>query len=167
MPDATTTEPGTAPVVSPARQQRLTELGVAFKHAYRSLSGMRGRETHLADGALGHAQHELLANLRDHGPLSASDLAGAAKLSPATVSQMLDHLAASGYVERIRSETDRRVVVTTLTPVGEGQLTARTELWRARWREALDGIADDELEIAARVLGRVAGVFDQAPPPAA
>lgn len=146
------------------RQERLTEVGLAFRHAYRSLRRLRGRDTHRG-GDIGHAQFELLVELRDHGALSASELSAATELSPATISQMLDHLAGCGHVERVRSETDRRVVVTKLTRKGRRRLDARKELWRGRWREALDGVDDEELRIAANVMERIGDVF--ADPPAA
>jgi DNA-binding MarR family transcriptional regulator len=146
-----------------SRQERLTEVGLAFRHAFRSLRRLRGRDTHLGDGTIGHAQFELLAELRQRGPLSASELSAASGLSPATISQMLDHLAECGHVERIRSETDRRVVVTELTRKGRRHLDARKKQWRLRWREALEGVDDEELRIAAMVLDRIGDVFAEPP----
>jgi DNA-binding MarR family transcriptional regulator len=147
-----------------AYQERLTEVGLAFRHAYRSLRRLRGRDTHRGGGDIGHAQFELLVELRERGPLSASELSAATELSPATISQMLDHLADCGHVERVRSETDRRVVVTKLTRKGRRRLDARKEIWRGRWREALAGVDEEELRIAANVLERIGDVF--ADPPA-
>ncbi len=145
------------------RQERLTEVGLAFRHAYRSLRRLRGRDTHLGGGDIGHAQFELLVELRDRGALSASELSAATELSPATISPMLDHLADCGHVERVRSETDRRVVVTKLTRKGRRRLDARKEIWRVRWREALADVDDEELRIAANVLERVGDVFAEPP----
>ncbi len=141
------------------RDERLTELGLAFRHAYRSLRSLSGRDTHLLPGELSHAQFVLLGELLERGPLAAGELAGAAGLSPASVSQMLDHLAADGQVERVRSEADRRVVVTKLTRRGRRRIEARRELWAGRWEEALEGIDDDELKVAAEVLERIGAVF--------
>jgi DNA-binding MarR family transcriptional regulator len=144
------------------RQEGLTELGMAFRHAYRSLRRLRGRDTHRG-GELGHAQFELLADLRDRGPLSASELAAATGLSPATISQMLDHLAELGEVERVRSETDRRVVVTKLTRKGRRHVEARKAEWRQRWLVALEGVDEEELRVAAKVLARIGDVFEDSP----
>jgi DNA-binding MarR family transcriptional regulator len=60
----------------------------------------------------------------------------AAQLTPATVTQMLDHLAASGHVRRTRSSTDRRVVVTALTAQGEEKVRAKRTLWQQRWKRS-------------------------------
>ena len=53
-----------APAEAPAspRQEAITELGLAFRHAFRSLRSMRGRDTHRGD-EVGHAQFELLIEL--------------------------------------------------------------------------------------------------------
>src|SRR5271157_2407772 len=96
----------------------LNALGDAFRRVFRTLNRLRGRDTHLAGGELCHAQFELLIELDERGELSLGELAAAARLTPATVTPMLDHLAGAGQVERLRSETDRRVVVSRLTPQG-------------------------------------------------
>lgn len=158
MPSAAA-KPAAAPADRGQRAERLTELGLAFRHAYRSLRSLSGRDTHLLPGELSHAQFVLLGELLERGPLAAGELACAAGLSPASVSQMLDHLAAEDQVERVRSETDRRVVVTKLTRRGRRRIEARHKLWAARWQEAFEGVEDDELKVAAEVLERIGTVF--------
>jgi DNA-binding MarR family transcriptional regulator len=145
------------------REDQLSELGHAFRHAYRSLRSLRGRDTHLLPGKIGHAQYELLAELYERGPLPAGELAAAAGLSPAAVSQMLDHLAAEGHVERDRSGADRRIVVTKLTRRGRRQVEARRKLWGGRWEQALEGVDEEELRIASAVLERIGTVFEDPP----
>lgn len=143
------------------REERLTELGQSFRRAYRSLRRLRGRDTHLLGGEISHAQFELLAELRERGPLPAGELAHVAGLSAATVSQMLDHLATDGQVKRVRSETDRRVVLIELTPLGRRRVEATKALWRERWAAALDGVDEEELRIASGVLQRIDAVFEE------
>jgi DNA-binding MarR family transcriptional regulator len=142
----------------------LTELGKAFRRVFRGLSRLRGRDTHLAGSELSHAQFELLIELYERGELSAGELAAAARLTPATVTQMLHHLAACGQVERARSEADRRVVVSRLTPQGRRQIEAKRAVWQRRWEQALDGVDVKELRTATRVLERLGAEFEDAPP---
>ncbi len=146
------------------REAAAAALGVAFRHLFRTLSRIRGRDTHLAGTELSHAQFELLTELFERGPLPAGELAAAARLSPGTVTQMLDALAESGHVERDRSETDRRVVVTRLTALGAGRLEAKRALWQSRWQEALAGFTPRELQAATRVLQRLGEMFAQEAP---
>jgi MarR family transcriptional regulator, organic hydroperoxide resistance regulator len=149
-------------VKSPSAQRatELVELGNAFRRVLRSLSRLRGRDTHLGAGDLSHAQFELLIELHEQGELSAGQLAEAARLTPATVTQMLDHLAACGHVERARSETDRRVVVSRLTPQGRSKIEAKRALWKSRWEQVLADVDIEELRAATRVLTRLRAVFE-------
>ena len=131
---------------------------------FRSLSRLRGRDTHLAGSELSHAQFELLIELDERGELSAGDLAAAARLTPATVTQMLDHLAASGHVERVRSDVDRRVVVSRLTRQGARKIEAKREAWKSRWDEALAGVDAEDLRAATKVLALLGDMFEDASP---
>jgi DNA-binding MarR family transcriptional regulator len=138
----------------------LVELGKAFRRTFRSLSRLRGRDTHLGAGELSHAQCELLFELEERGELSAGELACAAQLTPATVTQMLDHLAEGGHVERARLERDRRVVVSRLTPRGLQAIEAKRAKWQGRWEQALADVDADELRAATRVLTRLQAIFE-------
>ena len=80
---------------------------------------------------------------------------------------MLDHLAEQGHVERVRSETDRRVVVSRLTPQGRRKIEAKREAWQRRWEHALTGVDVEELRAATHVLERLGAMVEDAPPPAA
>jgi MarR family transcriptional regulator, organic hydroperoxide resistance regulator len=154
----------TAPALSePAWTAELDDLGKVFRRVFRNLNRLRGRDTHLGGSELSHAQFELLIELHERGELSAGELATAARLTPATVTQMLEHLADCGHVERARSETDRRVVVSRLTVQGRRKIEAKRAAWQGRWRAALEGIEPDELRAATRVLERLGVVFEDAP----
>ncbi len=142
----------------------LTALGLAFRRVFRTLSRLRGRDTHLGGSELSHAQFELLIELDERGELQAGELALAARMAPGTVTQMLDHLAEAGHVERVRSETDRRVVVSRLTAQGRRKIEAKRKAWQRRWERALEGVDTDELRAATGVLERLGTVFEDAPP---
>jgi DNA-binding MarR family transcriptional regulator len=156
---ATTTERATATELSPA----LTDLGQAFRHVFRAASRLRGRDTHLVGSELSHAQFELLIELEERGELAAGELAAAARLTPATVTQMLDHLADCGHVERVRSEIDRRVVVSRLTDQGRAKIEAKRAAWQARWLQALGDTSERDIRAATRVLQRLGQMFEDAP----
>ena len=139
------------------------ELGQAFKSCLSAVRRLRGRENR-AHGELSDAQYGLLFNLVDHEPLPTSELACLANLSPATATGMLDGLVAAGLVERIRSERDRRVVLTSLTKHGRALVDARHAAYAPRFAAALAEFSDDELRTAAAVLGRLGAMFDEIRP---
>ncbi len=137
------------------------QLGRAFKGAMAATRRLRGRETR-HPGELSYAQYSLLFGLGAcGGGMSARDLALAADLSPATVTQMLDSLAAGGLVARVRSEQDRRVVTTTLTDKGHALVEGRRARLEPLWREALAEFSEDELLASVRVLDVLRGMFEQ------
>ena len=144
-------------------EAELLDLGKAFRRVFRSLRRLRGRDTHLVGSEVSHAQMELMIELGEQGPLSAGELALAAQLTPATITQMLDHLAACGHVERTRSEVDRRVVVTHLTAQGERKVQAKRALWQQRWESVLADVDAGDLHTTTRVLERLNAVFEDAP----
>lgn len=163
----TATKPRRRTAAKASREQweaELLELGRAFRRVFRGLRRMRGRDTHLLADEVSHAQMELLIELSEHGPMSAGELAQAAQLTPATVTQMLDHLAACGHVRRARSDSDRRVVVSRLTPQGERRVAAKRELWQRRWQTILADVDAEELRVTTRVLDRLSAVFEDPPP---
>jgi DNA-binding MarR family transcriptional regulator len=136
------------------------EVTRAFKRAMAAVRRMRGRETH-RPGELTDAQYGLLFCLRDQSEMSVRDLAYAADLSPASVTEMLEGLAAAGLVERRRSERDRRVVFTLLTDSGRSLVEERRARFEPRLRAALSEFGNEELVVAARVLERLRGLFDE------
>lgn len=139
------------------------ELGRAFKGCVGALRRLRGRENRCHEG-LSDAQYTLLFGLRDHHELPTSELAALADLSPATATGMLDALAAEELVSRVRSERDRRVVLTSLTERGHDLVEARHARFAPRWDAAMAGFSDAELRTAAAVLDRLHTMFDEIRP---
>lgn len=159
---STTADQGSQPRARAAElSPELRALGLAFRHLFRAVSRMRGRDTHLAAGELSYAQFELLIELDERGELSVGELALAARIAPASVTQLLDGLLDLGYVTRERSDVDRRVVRAALTELGRARVETKRAAWQERWERALSDVAPRELKVATRVLERLAEVFNQ------
>lgn len=133
------------------------ELTGAFKRAIAAQRRLRSCESR---GPLSYAQYALLFYLRGREALPSSELAHAADLRPASVTEMLDGLAAVGLVKRTRSLTDRRVVLVSLTERGRALVEARRAEFEPRLREALAGFSDQDLLTAAAVLDRLGSLFE-------
>jgi DNA-binding MarR family transcriptional regulator len=142
------------------RAAEILRLGEAFRSVFACLRRLRGRDTHLPGMELSHAQCELLFELSERGELSVGELASAAQLTPATVTQMLEHLAENGHVERTRLESDRRVVRSRLTPRGRRELELKRERSQRRWGQAMADFDVQELRAATRVLRSLRTVFE-------
>jgi DNA-binding MarR family transcriptional regulator len=105
---------------------------------------------------VGMAQFWTLSDIAEHGPVNAAHLATYRCVTPPTVSVVVDDLVRSGWVERRRSEDDRRIVVLSLTPAGRKLMA---ELWShlgKRMGESIREVPQRDLEVAARVLNTFA-----------
>ncbi len=151
------------PMAEALMRDAATELGRAFKGCVGAVRRLRGRETQV-HGELSDAQYGLLFGLRESEPLPTSELACLADLSPATATGMLDGLAAAGLVTRVRSERDRRVVLTALTERGQSLVAERHARFAPRFAAAVAEFSDDELRTAAAVLDRLRVMFDELRP---
>jgi DNA-binding MarR family transcriptional regulator len=62
----------------------------------------------------------------------------------------------------MRCDSDRRLVVSALTAQGRARIAAKRDAWQGRWRAALAGLSDEQLEAATCVLERLAAMLDEA-----
>jgi DNA-binding MarR family transcriptional regulator len=159
----TVTRPPAAATDATVDREAATELGRAFKACMGAVRRLRGRETR-CPGELSDAQYGLLFGLRDNDGLPTSELAALADLSPASATEMLEDLADAGLVSRVRSEQDRRVVLTSLTDRGRALVQERHDRFAPRYNAALAEFSDAELRTAAAVLEALRGIFDDIRP---
>ena len=93
---------------------------------YKTLAAVRAELrgfAHFTESVTGNSgltpqQHQILLALRaaDNRELTIGQLAETMFLKPHSVSGMADRLAAQGFVERVRSQEDRRSIGLRLTP---------------------------------------------------
>jgi DNA-binding MarR family transcriptional regulator len=152
--------------VSGAAPDRRPEALAAVREEFGCLLGaerrLRGRDQHRKiDGSLTIAHVRALFALDQSEASTAGEIAETARLSPASVTGMLDDLERDGIVTRVRSDTDRRRVLVTLTDDGRALLKKRRRLWLKRWEAALADVPERDLEAAAKVMGRIGGLLDE------
>jgi MarR family transcriptional regulator, organic hydroperoxide resistance regulator len=123
--------------------------------AQRRLRGRDARHT----GELSFAQARVLAALDDDG-CPASKLAEKAGMTPASVTCMLDALEHQGLVTRVRSERDRRIMLTHLTERGRLLRDQKRAAARRAFEDALARLTADELAATPRVLRLLAAVME-------
>jgi len=152
--------------VTVAAPDRRTEALAAVREELGSLMGaerrLRGRDQHRkAEDGLTIAQVRALFALDRDAAATAGEIAETARLSPAGVTALLDELERDGIVTRVRSDSDRRRVLVALTDQGRAVLKKRRRLWLKRWDTALADVPERDLEAAADVLRRIAGLLDE------
>ena len=84
------------------------EILKTLKEVMKSIARILKAE--LGSMGLTAPQAMVIGLLTEQGQMKISDISGQLKLSGSTVSGIVDRLEKQGFVERIRSETDRRVV---------------------------------------------------------
>jgi DNA-binding MarR family transcriptional regulator len=152
--------------MSVAAPDRRTEALAAVREEFSGLMGaerrLRGRDQHRKiDNGLTIAHVRALFALDKSKAATAGEIAETARLSPASVTGMLDDLERDGIVTRVRSDTDRRRVLVTLTDEGRTLLNKRRRIWLKRWDEAMAEVPERDLEAAAEVLRRITGLLDE------
>jgi DNA-binding MarR family transcriptional regulator len=139
----------------------LEALGDAFRGLLAAERRLRGRDSGRGPGVLSMAHFRALGVLAEQGPLPAGHIATAANITPASVTQMLDHLEAEGLVRRERSAEDRRVVVVSLTEEGEARYEAKRSFFRERWEALFADLSPAEQAAGIDVLQRLAAMLDE------
>ncbi|MEK4241840.1 MarR family transcriptional regulator [Janibacter sp. FSL W8-0316] len=116
------------------------------------------------------ARHELegwefdvLSALRRAGQpyqLSPGRLVQETLVTSGTMTNRIDRLATKGWVERLRSPTDRRGVIVRLTQVGQAAVDAAMADLLSREGELLDDMSTDERAALTRALKRLLAPFE-------
>jgi DNA-binding MarR family transcriptional regulator len=140
------------------RDNLLGDLGLAMQRYQRSVQAFDdavGRRL-----GLGPADLRCLDWLAD-GPKTAGELARATALTPAATTALVDRLVRKGFVERYRSDEDRRQVLVRMTTEG----TKRTmgfygPLVREGQRQLKD-VSDRELRLMHRYLETITEMTDR------
>jgi DNA-binding MarR family transcriptional regulator len=97
----------------------------------------------------------VLGLLRDHGPMSPSELGERLIVTRATVTGLLDSLERRGYVRRTAHPSDRRSLVVELTPEGTAVLQQVRELVHRHETEWMSALSAAELRRYIALLHRI------------
>ncbi|MEO0557237.1 MAG: MarR family transcriptional regulator [Bacteroidota bacterium] len=100
--------------------------------------------------------------LNAQGPSRMGNLATALGLAPATTTTLVDRLESSGYAQRRRSDTDRRVWLVELTSEGRTAVKTLDGLYRRAAEEMLAPLTDAEQETFVRLFVKVAHALNEA-----
>lgn len=93
------------------------QIGHLLRRAYQTHLSIF--QQHASDPQLTSVQFVTLCALRDHGPSSQAELVKATKIDQATIRGIVDRLKARGFIRLMADATDRRKIITSLTPDGE------------------------------------------------
>lgn len=92
--------------------------------------------------------------------LTPGELARAVSLSQATVTSVLDRLEARHYLQRIRSTTDKRKVLVSLSEEGREVLARAPSLLQAEFVDAFQNLPEWEQHMLVAAFERVAALMN-------
>jgi len=147
----------------PASAPRARQLGRLLRRLTRQLADP-GDETPDRTPELAPAEWAVLVEVGEHRRPRMSRLAQACGLPFSTATGLVGRLESKGYLRRIRTETDRRVVYVEMTPQGERAYQARLEADMRIVIALLDGLTAREQDAVVRALGKVTDALEASRP---
>jgi len=101
---------------------------------------------------LARSQWQVLSRVSSAGTLSQKDLQRSMQVESATLTGIIDVLAAKGWVERLESPQDKRCRVLRLTPEGDTLMASIADPYEIAETSMLGGIPEKDRTHARRVL---------------
>ena len=106
------------------------------------------------------SQLVVLQLLKERGETSAGELSQLTQLKHATITSLVDKLVARGYVERRKSDADKRKVWLTLTDQGRNGLNAAPDLLQEVFEKRFTQLPDWHQSMLVSALERVSALLD-------
>jgi len=143
------------------------QLIASITETQRSLGRVFGaaRANPLMSLNLTMRQLKVLLTLARRGPLGGQELTVEMGVSFATVTGIVDRLAAQGLVSRREDPSDRRVRLLELTAEGRKLVGSVVDAGSAQYRRLLSRLEVDELRLLDSLIRRMAEIADEEFPP--
>jgi DNA-binding MarR family transcriptional regulator len=128
----------------------VSPLVPALARAHRAKAHELLRGTGLSAG-----QELVIMRLHESPPQPQTEITRWLGVEPPTTAKMLARLERAGFVQRERSESDRRVVLVSLTDRGRGLYERVGQVWDELERVTTAGLSTDDKAELARLLRRL------------
>ncbi|WP_052350542.1 MarR family winged helix-turn-helix transcriptional regulator [Paenibacillus gorillae] len=134
------------------KQEKLVEMDDAFRLLRRLINAEYNRfNVH----GLGMTEGKMVLLLDELGPQKASAMAELLRITSGAVTGISDRLIEHGYIERARSDQDRRIVLLEITDEGRKLVGYIHEMRQRIMNELYDGFEVEEMEIATRMFQKM------------
>lgn len=134
------------------------DLGVPLRAAVGRL--YRRFRSERPEGSLGDAALAVLTRLHKHGPQSLTELSEHDRVSPSSMSQIVNRLTSAGYAVRTRDPGDGRKVLFSATAEGD-ELASAARAQRNAWLdEQLRALSAEDRAVIARATALLGAIAD-------
>ncbi len=148
-----------------SREQAAERIEQLLRSIMRGLRGRKREPGHGHDLDITLGQLHCLRQVSDLGQPTMGDLAERLRLSPSTVTGLVDGLVSRGLVERREDAEDRRIVRVALTGPGRRHRDQRRGLQQQRLARVFAALSDEDLEWVGSALERLSEVVAEAAEP--
>lgn len=138
-----------------SRPENTEDIAKALKRVWHALSGENRHDGVCQPGSVPHQQFWVLARLV-HRPMRMTELAEDLEISTASVTGLIDRLEERGLAERLRDESDRRVVHVAVTEEGRRVVVEGKAAFRKRFDALVAPLTPEERAEFARLLNKIA-----------
>jgi DNA-binding MarR family transcriptional regulator len=114
------------------------------------------------EGSLGDAALAVLTRLHKHGPQTLTGLSEHDRVSPASMSQIVNRLTSAGYAVRTRDLDDGRKVLFSATAEGDDLASAARAQRNAWLDQRLQALSADDRAVIARAAAILSRIADSA-----
>lgn len=134
------------------KMEKLREMDDAFRLLRRLINAEYNRfNVH----GLGMTEGKMVLLLAQHGPQKASAMAELLRITSGAVTGIADRLIEHGYIERMRSDEDRRIVLLEITDEGRKLVGYIHEMRERIMFKLYDGFELEEMELATNMFRRM------------
>ncbi|MBR3504403.1 MAG: MarR family transcriptional regulator [Clostridia bacterium] len=102
---------------------------------------------------------QVLSLLEERGSMSVSEISDYFDIAKPNITPLVDRLVGAGLVDRVRSNTDRRVVFIVILDEGRARLNAIREMLTENVEEWKNALTDEEFQLLAESMGNVVALL--------
>jgi DNA-binding MarR family transcriptional regulator len=127
------------------REQAAERIVQLLRNVTRTLRGKQRGPEHFHDLEITLGQLHCLRQVGELGQPTMGDLADRLRLSPSTVTGLVDELVLRGLVERLEDAEDRRIVRVALTGTGRRHRDQHKRVQQQRLGRVFAALSDEDL----------------------
>ncbi|MEC2075933.1 MarR family transcriptional regulator [Metabacillus fastidiosus] len=134
------------------RQEKMFKMEALIRSVFKKL---RHELNAVYDKELSRNEFFILKNLFENGPKKASDLSKSLDVSASHITAVTDTLIEKGWITRVRSDRDRRIVDIHITAEGES-IVQRYEKRKTEFLlSKFNHFTDEEIEVFIRLFQKL------------
>jgi DNA-binding MarR family transcriptional regulator len=126
------------------RNELERDLEMSLRRLFRTL---RKGLNELYSDYIPSNEFAVLQTLHNHSPLMASEIANELKVSSSHITAVTDRLVGKKYIQRVRSDSDRRIVYLEITEEGKNIAREMDEIKNQYLAKKFNNLSEEEMKL--------------------